>query len=281
MALFWWTISLMLLLWYLLALWPRSEHQAAIPYSVFLAQVQAGNVQSVHIKQDVIDGVFVKPVAWPPSKHAEEPTSKPEQPGSKVASPTSAVPVEHREFSTTFPAMVGDRDLMPMLTAHHVVVDVSSSASPWFVGILLTWGPLILVAVFFWWMSTRATRAQSGLFGFGRMRLQRYGADQQKVTFNDVAGADEAKAELQEEVDFLRHPKKYHDLGARIPKGVLLVGAPGTGKTLMARAVAGEAGVPFFSLNASEFVEMFVGVGQPRARPFSAGERGRSGNRVY
>jgi cell division protease FtsH len=96
------------------------------------------------------------------------------------------------------------------------------------------------------------------------MRAQRYSSDQPKITFNDVAGADEAKGELQEEVDFLRHPKKYRDLGARIPKGVLLVGPPGTGKTLMGRAVAGEAVVPFFSLNASEFVEMFVGVGASR-----------------
>jgi len=99
------------------------------------------------------------------------------------------------------------------------------------------------------------------LFSFGRIRTKCYSSGQPKVTFNDVAGADEAKAELQEEVDFLRHPKKYHELGARIPRGALLVGPPGTGKTLLARAVAGEAGVPFLSLNASEFVEMFVGVG--------------------
>ena len=155
---------------------------------------------------------------------------------------------------------------MPLLVAHHVVVDVSSSSIPWFIELLVTWGPLILLFGFFWWMSNRAARSQSGVFGFGRMKAQRYSSDQPKVTFNDVAGADEAKSELQEEVDFLRHPKKYHDLGARIPRGVLLVGAPGTGKTLMARAVAGEAGVPFFSLNASEFVEMFVGVGASRVR---------------
>ena len=104
------------------------------------------------------------------------------------------------------------------------------------------------------------------MFGFGRSKARRYSSDQPKVTFNDVAGADEAKAELQEEVDFLRNPKKYHDLGARIPKGMLLVGPPGTGKTLLARAVAGEAGVEFFSINASEFVEMFVGVGASRVR---------------
>src|SRR5208282_667568 len=172
----------------------------------------------------------------------------------------------YSEFTTTFPATVSDPGLMRLLIAHHVVVEVSSSSMPWFVEMLVTWGPLLLLFGFFYWMSNRAARSQSGLFGFGRMRAQRYSSEQPKVTFNDVAGADEAKSELQEEVDFLRHPKKYHDLGARIPRGVLLVGAPGTGKNLMARAVAGEAGVPFFSLNASEFVEMFVGVGASRVR---------------
>ncbi len=126
---------------------------------------------------------------------------------------------------------------------------------------------MLLLIGFFWWMSARATgAAQSGMFGIGRMKARRYSSDRPEITFNDVAGAGEAKMELQEEVDFLKQPKKYHDLGARIPKGVLLVGPPGTGKTLLARAVAGEAGVPFFSLNASEFVEMFVGVGASRVR---------------
>ena len=115
-------------------------------------------------------------------------------------------------------------------------------------------------------MARRASQTQSGMFGIGRMKARRYNADQPKVTFNDVAGADEAKADLQEEVDFLRNPKKYQDIGARIPKGVLLVGPPGTGKTLLARALAGEAGVQFFSINGSEFVEMFVGVGASRVR---------------
>ncbi len=270
--LFWWTLSLLLLIWYVLGLWPRSSQKAAIPYSVFLAQLTADNISRVHIAGDSIDGAFVKPLMWPPAETAPKPAAKPAaKPGEPSSEPTPEAlkegkPEPHREFSTTFPATVGDRDLMPMLIAHHVVVDVSSSATPWFVEMLVAWGPLILVIGFFWWMSNRAARSQSGLFGFGRMRLQRYGQDQPKITFNDVAGADEAKTELQEEVDFLRHPKKYHDLGARIPKGVLLVGAPGTGKTLMARAVAGEAGVPFFSLNASEFVEMFVGVGASRVR---------------
>ena len=125
---------------------------------------------------------------------------------------------------------------------------------------------MLLLIGFFWWMSAKASAAQSGVFGIGRMKARRYSSERPKITFNDVAGAVEAKMELQEEVDFLKQPKKYHDLGARIPRGVLLVGPPGTGKTLLARAVAGEAAVPFFSLNASEFVEMFVGVGASRVR---------------
>jgi cell division protease FtsH len=260
---FWWTLSLLLLIWYLLGLWPRAQSRAHIPYSVFLAQIQSDNISRVHIAGDTIEGSFKGPIRWPPAKTQATPKAN----GEQGAAPSVERPAAlFREFSTTFPATVGDPGLMQALVDHRVEVDVSSSAIPWFVEILVTWGPLILVFGFFWWMSNRAARMQSGMFGFGRMRVRRYAANRPGITFNDVAGADEAKAELQEEVDFLRHPKKYHDLGARIPRGVLLVGPPGTGKTLMARAVAGEAGVPFFSLNASEFVEMFVGVGASRVR---------------
>jgi cell division protease FtsH len=155
---------------------------------------------------------------------------------------------------------------MPLLEDHNVVVDVSPASAPWFLDLLLEWSPMLLLVAFFWWMARRAGQTQSGMFGISRMKARRYSSEQPQVTFSDVAGADEAKADLQEEVDFLKHPQKYRDLGARIPRGVLLVGPPGTGKTLLARAVAGEAGVPFFSLNASEFVEMFVGVGASRVR---------------
>jgi len=115
-------------------------------------------------------------------------------------------------------------------------------------------------------MGRRASASQSGIFGFGQTKARRSEVARHSVTFGDVAGAEEAKGELREIVDFLREPEKYHAIGARIPRGVLLVGAPGTGKTLMARAVAGEANVPFFNLSASEFVEMFVGVGASRVR---------------
>ncbi len=276
---FWWLVIGALVIWNVLSLWPQPSPEVDIPYSTFLAQIRAGNVSKVHIVGDGITGAFVKPVLWPRPEATDEsrPVSQPSlsaksesrtsSSGKTESKPPEALPpTSYTAFHTTFPAAVGDPGLMSLLESHHVVVEVSPSSTPWFIELLANWFPLLLLIGFFWWMAGKAGRSQSGMFGFGRMKARRYGSDEPKITFNDVAGADEAKAELQEEVDFLRHPKKYHDLGARIPKGVLLVGAPGTGKTLLARAVAGEAGVPFFSLNASEFVEMFVGVGASRVR---------------
>jgi len=126
--------------------------------------------------------------------------------------------------------------------------------------------PFALLMGFFWWMGRRAMKQQSSIFGIRQSSARQFNSEEARESFNDVAGADAAKQQLLEEVDFLRHPDKYHSVGARIPRGVLLVGPPGTGKTLLARAVAGEAGVPFFSTSGSEFVEMFVGVGASRVR---------------
>ncbi|MCJ1966565.1 ATP-dependent zinc metalloprotease FtsH [Candidatus Nanosynbacter sp. TM7-087] len=126
--------------------------------------------------------------------------------------------------------------------------------------------PVLIVVVFFMFMMRQAQGQNNQAMGFGKSKARLYGQDKEKVLFTDIAGNDNAKQDLQEVVDFLKHPKKYKDLGARIPKGVLLVGNPGTGKTMLARAVAGEAGVPFFSISGSEFVEMFVGVGASRVR---------------
>jgi cell division protease FtsH len=273
----WCLIFAGLAVWNVLALWPRGTELATIPYSTFLAQVADGNVSRVHIVGASITGDFVKPFLWPfQRKQTSEPKAKlqasalakaeagaPTVPSGSVA---TVVPQRYMHFRTTFPAAVGDPGLLHLLEAHKVVVDVSPASAPWFLDLLLEWSPMLLLIGFFWWMAWRSSKAQSGMFGIGRMKMRRYSSERPQVTFSDVAGADEAKADLQEEVDFLRFPKKYHDLGARIPRGVLLVGPPGTGKTLLARAVAGEAGVPFFSLNASEFVEMFVGVGASRVR---------------
>jgi len=277
---FWWIIFAALLVWNLFAWLPVAQSEVArIPYSIFLDQVRAGNVAKVHVTGATISGSFLKPVRWPmagqggaaspsaaatTSRKPAPPASTPPRQGAEARSQPAAA--DYGKFSTTFPAVVGDPNLIALLESHHVLVDVSTPSSPWFVDVLVNWFPILLLIGFFWWMASKAGGSQSGMFSFGRMKARRFSSDQPKITFDDVAGADEAKAELLEEVDFLKHPEKYHNLGARIPRGVLLVGPPGTGKTLLARAVAGEAEVPFFSINASEFVEMFVGVGASRVR---------------
>lgn len=132
--------------------------------------------------------------------------------------------------------------------------------------VLITILPIVAIVIFFSWMMRQANAANNQSLGFGKSRARLYGPDKKKVTFKDVAGNESAKQDLTEIVDFLKSPKKYEKLGAKIPRGVLLAGDPGTGKTLMARAVAGEANVPFFSISGSEFAEMFVGVGASRVR---------------
>ena len=262
-AIFWWIILIGLMVWNVAHLWPKPVPEISVPYTVFLDQIRAGNVAQVQILGDKITGSFVKPLAWPQKKQTPKPSAPSKTPAENVS---SAALSSYTEFDTMFPTAIGDPSLLSLLEKHKVIVDVRPPASPWLLELLANWFPTLLLVGFFWWMSVNARKSQSGLFGLGRTKARRYGTDQPKVTFNDVAGADEAKGELQEEVDFLKRPQKYHDVGARIPRGVLLIGPPGTGKTLLAKAVAGEAGVPFFSLSASEFVEMFVGIGASRVR---------------
>lgn len=263
-GLLWWVVFAALIAWNVATfLGPHAAAPEAIPYSSFVAQVRQNNVAAVHIVADQISGSFVHPYAEPVRNSAKLRAIS-GQP-STMASP---VP-KSSTFTTTFPSSEGDARLMPLLEAHHAIVEVASPPAPWLMQILFTWLPIVLMFGLFVWLILALGRGggQGNLLsGFGRSRAKRYTAGMQTVTFNDVAGADAAKSELEEEVDFLRHPQKYRAIGARIPRGVLLVGAPGTGKTLLARAVAGEAGVPFLSLNASEFVEMFVGVGASRVR---------------
>ncbi|HET7909964.1 MAG TPA: ATP-dependent zinc metalloprotease FtsH [Nitrospira sp.] len=257
-----------------------------IPYSAFLAQARGSNVAKVHIVGDDITGSFVKPIAWPESK---EETTAPVPPNPKTAPATKSPstqsspdsPLIYSEFQTTFPSAIGDPNLISILETHKVVVDVSRPSSPLLLELLANWLPMLLLLGLFLWMGMKATQNQAGLFGLGRSKARRYNEGEPKITFDDVAGADEAKSDLQEEVDFLRHPAKYHNAGARIPRGVLLVGPPGTGKTLLARAVAGEAGVPFLSLSASEFVEMFVGVGASRVRDLFNQAKGAAPSIVF
>lgn len=151
-----------------------------------------------------------------------------------------------------------------------VEVDEPSRVGSAFLSILGILLPVLLIGGLFLFMFRQAQGQSNQAMGFGKSKARLYGSDNDKVVFTDIAGNEEAKEDLQEVVDFLKHPKKFQDVGARIPKGVLLVGPPGTGKTMLARAVAGEANVPFFSISGSEFVEMFVGVGASRVRDLFA-----------
>ncbi len=254
----WWVIMVGLLAWNVYAFWPRSQPQITLPYSSFIAQVKDDHVRSVNISGSSIKGEFTQPLAGSEIELPSSPVA-----GSAVGSTT---PVSYTNFTSTYPDVVGDTTLIPLLTAHNVEISVTPSSSP-VLALVLTYGlPILLMVGFLLLLGRQASRGQESIFSFGSSKARRFVEDQNKVTFKDVAGADEAKRELQEVVDFLRSPQKYYKLGARIPRGVLLVGPPGTGKTLLGRAVAGEANVPFYNISASEFVEMFVGVGASRVR---------------
>ena len=215
-----------------------------VPYSpFFLKQVSAGHVKEITSKGTAIQGTFTQKEVYAGSK------------------PTTL-------FRTEIPAFANNDALSQLLEKKGVVVNAEplDTGAPWWQNLLLGFGPTILFLVLLFWLMRRAGNVQNILGSFGRSSARRYQPSGDRVTFADVAGIDEAKSELTEVVDFLRHPEKYQKLGGRIPHGVLLSGPPGTGKTLLARAVAGEADVPFFSLAASEFVEAIVGVGASRVR---------------
>ncbi|MEJ2597915.1 MAG: ATP-dependent zinc metalloprotease FtsH [Anaerolineales bacterium] len=263
----WWLLLLGLMAWNIYVLIPKSQPSATIPYSTFLDQVKTNNVASVQISGSEISGDFVSAIQWPQkTPQATQAAGQSTNAQSPAAKSPAATPSTYSQFQTTFPETVGDPSLISTLNAHNVQVSVTPPPNPIFTALLSYGLPLLLLVLVMVWMGRQATRSQSGIFSVGRSKPRRYAEDHPQVKFTDVAGVDEAKAELKEVVDFLRKPDKYHRLGARIPRGVLLVGPPGTGKTLLARAIAGEAGVPFFSISASEFVEMFVGVGASRVR---------------
>jgi len=175
--------------------------------------------------------------------------------------PTAPKQVTNKESSAT----LKDYGIDTTKVTTRVKGSDSGTGSIWF-QLLITVGPIALIIAFFYFMMRQAQGQGNQAMNFGKSRAKLYGSDKKKVTFKEVAGADEAKQELTEIVEFLKYPAKFEALGAKIPKGVLLFGPPGTGKTLLARAVAGEAGVPFFSIAGSDFVEMFVGVGASRVR---------------
>jgi cell division protease FtsH len=260
----WWLIFLVLVIGNYLAaqLFFPEPAWITIPYTVFKQQVEAGNVEDVTSVGDSIQGTFKTKVTYPP-QNAQAPSAT-----APAASPPAGQPQARTsiQFKTQRPAFA-DQDLERRLEEKAVIIKaVDENASSWF-KLLVGFGPTLLLIGAFIWLSRRAAAAAGGgLFGLGRSRAKRYSEKQPKVTFDDVAGIDEAENELIEIVDFLKNPAKYQRLGGTVPKGVLLIGAPGTGKTLLARAIAGQAGVPFFSLSASEFIEMIVGVGASRVR---------------
>jgi len=235
-----------------------------IPYTFFKQQVEAGNVEAVTGLGDSIRGTFKAEVTYPTRDTQQPAASEPKLPAWLVADPNE--PHTSTRFMTQRPAFA-DAGLETLLEQQGVIIDARDEDASSFIKLLIGFGPTLLLIGAFIWISRRAAAAGgAGVFGLGRSRAKRYSEEQPKVTFADVAGIDEAKNELVEIVDFLKNPAKYQRLGGTMPKGVLLVGAPGTGKTLLARAIAGQAGVPFFSLSASEFIEMIVGVGAARVR---------------
>lgn len=220
----------MVIIWMFDLYGEKNSKPADISYTSFMQHVQQDEIKQVTIVDNVISGKLK----------------------------------DGKEFSTVAP---NDSKLVEKLEAKKVDIKAELPPQPpWWMSILSSILPMLII-VGLWFMLMNQGGAGGGkVMNFGKSRARRYDEEKLKITFKDVAGADEAKQELEEVVEFLKHPQKYNDLGAKIPKGVLLYGPPGTGKTLLAKAVAGEAGVPFFSISGSDFVEMFVGVGASRVR---------------
>src|SRR5689334_2042989 len=233
-------------------LFPSTSAPAKVPYTLFREQVAARNVQAIYSRGSSITGRFVKPITYPRDTT-----------GGGRPAPVS-------DFATEVPSFV-DPGLEGFLITNGVEISAKPLQETGWLGLLSSFAPTLFIVALYVWIFRRASKAGGGLGGMlgsvGKSTARRYDQTAEgRVTFEDVAGIDEAENELVEIVDFLRDPQKYTRLGGTAPKGVLLVGAPGTGKTLLARAVAGEAGVPFFSMSGSEFVEMIVGVGAARVR---------------
>ena len=236
---------------YLASVSERQEVAIEISYTQFKKELQNDNISEITLQENTVRGQFKKAI-------------KPD-----VA--TSEGPVRASGTFVTYLPPIGDEGLMQTLEAKGVEIRVKPEKEPsvWATALiyLLPW--VLIIGI--WWVILRSMRKRGGGGGgfmgnFAKSGARIYSKENSQITFDDVAGLEEAKQELMEIVEFLRQPKKFAKLGGKVPRGVLLVGPPGTGKTLMARAVAGEAGVPFFSISASQFIEMFVGVGASRVR---------------
>lgn len=233
-----WILFVFIVLAVVALLSPR-DNLKVVPISTVISQANEGNVSKIEIQGNDLK-VTPKGEDHPTQKSTKDSNSSLQEQGLKDDAKV--------EISYSTPSNTGD--------------------VLWNLAIIII--PVLLIAGFFFFMMRQAQGQNNQALGFGKSRAKLYGSDKEKVLFTDIAGNDAAKQDLEEVVDFLKHPKKYEGLGAKIPKGVLLVGNPGTGKTMLARAVAGEANVPFFSISGSEFVEMFVGVGASRVRDLFA-----------
>jgi cell division protease FtsH len=243
-----WVVVLLVINFWAASRATKGAPRVRVPYSpYFLKQVQDGHVAAITSKGTAVQGTFTVSQSYAGSKKTTL-------------------------FQTEIPAFANANALSSLLQKKKVVVNAQplDTGSPWWESLLVGFGPTLLFIGLIYFVIRRAGSMQNALGAFGRSRARTYEPGGDKVTFNDVAGIEEAKQELSEVVDFLRDPQKYSKLGARIPHGVLLSGPPGTGKTLLARAVAGEANVPFFSMAASEFVEAIVGIGASRVRDLFA-----------
>lgn len=232
-----WAIIIMAVLTIFALISPHDQLKE-VPISQVVSDANAGKLAKISIQGD---DVTVTP------KGADKPTQH-----------------SMKESSSS----IYDQGLKQGVTTVDVKAPSETGNTLWNLAIIIV--PVVLIAGFFMIMMRQAQGQNNQALGFGKSKAKLYGVDKEKVVFDDIAGNDSAKQDLEEVVDFLKHPKKYQDVGAKIPKGVLLVGSPGTGKTMLARAVAGEANVPFFSISGSEFVEMFVGVGASRVRDLFA-----------
>src|SRR3989304_3169218 len=219
-----------------------------INYSQFMMQLNDGNIKSVSIKKLLVTGEFTKEVS--------------------IQSQGDKKPVRVTYFQTVLPSFQGERPL-PQPWEKNVLITIEPDDQGFlgtFLIAILPWALIIGVWVFIMRRSQQIQGGPGGLFSFGASKAKLYDTKKPRVTFKDVAGMDNVKVELRETIEFLKDPSRFAKIGAKVPKGVLLVGPPGTGKTLLARATAGEAAVPFYSISASEFIEMFVGVGASRVR---------------
>ncbi len=225
----WFVIGVMVILLFNMLSYPKKAEEEMI-FSEFMTKLEVGEISEVTIQGTMITGQL---------RNGKE----------------------FKTYTAEFP------DLVKTLRAENVKITVKpEDDNPWYWNLFFSWGPIIfLVAIWIFFMRQMQTGGNKAL-SFGKAKAKLVSEKAVKITFADVAGIEEAKAEVQEIIDFLKDPGKFQKLGGKIPKGVLLVGAPGTGKTLLARAIAGEAGVPFFSISGSDFVEMFVGVGASRVR---------------